>query len=88
MIYMMDEVFKIEKRCPAAPPQENASMSETTIVCEQEGPYCVSGTFIVKDAQGNEVDCFGQNTVYLCRCGYSTNKPFCDGSHEEKGFSG
>ena len=49
-------------------------MSETTIVCEQDGPYCVSGSFIVKDAQGNEVDCFEQDTVYLCRCGYSTNR--------------
>ena len=63
-------------------------MSETTIVCEQNGPYCVSGTFLVKAAQGNEVDCFGQTTVYLCRCGYSANKPFCDGSHEERGFAG
>jgi hypothetical protein len=26
-------------------------MSETTIVCEQNGPYCVSGTFIVKDVK-------------------------------------
>ena len=63
-------------------------MSETTIICEQNGPYCVSGTFVVKDAQGNEVDCAGQTTVYLCRCGYSTMKPFCDGSHEERGFAG
>ena len=63
-------------------------MSETTIVCEPNGPYCVSGTSIVKDAQGEEVDCSGQTTVYLCRCGYSTMKPFCDGSHEERGFAG
>ncbi len=64
-------------------------MNETTIVCEQNGPYCISGTTIViKDAQGNEVDSGGQNTVYLCRCGYSTSMPFCDGSHEERGFVG
>jgi len=29
------------------------------IVCRQNGLYCVSETFIVKDAQGDEVDCFG-----------------------------
>jgi iron-binding CDGSH zinc finger protein len=100
MIYITDET--LTKKCyPESPPRENtwredastchgrnASMSETTIVCEPNEPYCVSGTFTVKDAQGDEVDCFGQDTVYLCRCGYSTNKPFCDGSHEERGFAG
>lgn len=61
-------------------------MPETTIFCEQDGPYCISGTFVMKDAQGNEVDLDGQDTIYLCRCGYSSNKPFCDGSHNESGF--
>jgi len=64
------------------------AISLPTLFRQQDGPYCVSGSFIVKDAQGNEVDCFEQDTVYLCRCGYSTNKPFCDGSHEERGFTG
>jgi CDGSH-type Zn-finger protein len=61
-------------------------MSETTIVCEQHGPYCISGQFVVKDAQGQELDLDGQDTAYLCRCGKSSNKPFCDGSHEDRGF--
>lgn len=61
-------------------------MPETTIVCEQHGPYCISGAFVMKDAQGNEVDLSGQDTVYLCRCGHSSNKPFYAGSHTESGF--
>jgi CDGSH-type Zn-finger protein len=28
-----------------------------------------------------------RNRVTLCRCGGSSNKPFCDGIHKELGFS-
>jgi CDGSH-type Zn-finger protein len=28
----------------------------------------------------------GKETIALCRCGHSKNKPFCDGSHKQVGF--
>ncbi|MHB8894281.1 MAG: CDGSH iron-sulfur domain-containing protein [Candidatus Geothermincolia bacterium] len=40
----------------------------------------------ILDSEGNEITpCEG---VALCRCGGSSNKPFCDGTHVKIGFSG
>jgi CDGSH-type Zn-finger protein len=50
------------------------------------GPYIIKGDFKMTDAQGNEIRV--TNPSYLCRCGHSKNKPFCDGMHKEKGFKG
>lgn len=49
------------------------------------GPYEVSGAIelLVKD----EMRLTDDNPYYLCRCGASNNKPFCDGSHKEIGFT-
>jgi CDGSH-type Zn-finger protein len=65
--------------------KENA-MSETTIVCAKNGPLRVSGDFVIQDAQGNSFDLSGRQTVSLCRCGSSANKPFCDGAHNRMSF--
>jgi CDGSH-type Zn-finger protein len=32
------------------------------------------------------VDTQGQQRIALCRCGASTKKPFCDGTHNKIGF--
>ncbi len=39
----------------------------------------------VLDAQGNPIPAKGGD-IYLCRCGHSGNKPFCDGSHKRVSF--
>lgn len=52
----------------------------------KDGPIQVKGDFSIKDSEGNDVDC--KNVVFLCRCGASSNKPFCDGAHKGAGFSG
>ena len=38
--------------------------------------------FEIVDAQGNVYDLGGRELVSICRCGLSSNKPFCDGSHK------
>ncbi len=58
--------------------------TECTVV--DNGPYIVKGEFKMFDAKGNEIRV--TDPTYLCRCGHSKNKPFCDGSHREAGFKG
>jgi CDGSH-type Zn-finger protein len=56
------------------------------IVVSPNGPYRISGNFVIKDGQGNEFNLSGRTAISLCRCGHSGNKPFCDGSHARNGF--
>lgn len=37
---------------------------------------------------GQPIDLAGKLAFSLCRCGGSTNKPFCDGTHSRIGFQG
>ncbi len=50
------------------------------------GPYLVRGPITLRDASGNVLDTSGKEVVALCRCGGSTTKPFCDGTHSHIGF--
>ena len=56
-----------------------------TIKIRENGPYLVRGPVKVQDADGKDYRVEG-NTVALCRCGGSTTKPFCDGTHSQIGF--
>ena len=38
------------------------------------------------DSTGQPIDISGETKLFLCRCGASKTKPFCDGSHETSGF--
>jgi CDGSH-type Zn-finger protein/uncharacterized Fe-S cluster protein YjdI len=55
-----------------------------TITAEPNGPLGVMGQCAIYAATG-EVLYQGTET-WLCRCGGSANKPFCDGTHKRKGF--
>lgn len=56
-----------------------------TITIRENGPYIVEGEARLVDAAGNEVP---MKKRALCRCGGSTMKPFCDGTHSKIGFQG
>lgn len=51
-----------------------------------DGPYRVTGDVRIEDSNQSPLQSAG--TWYLCRCGGSRNKPFCDATHGLKGFVG
>ncbi len=50
------------------------------------GPYLIKTECLIVHTDGWEETKTG--TVALCRCGASSNKPYCDGSHRKVGFQG
>ena len=63
-----------------------------TIKVRQNGPYAVdltTGSINLIDHEGNPIALpEGKTTIALCRCGGSSRKPFCDGTHSKIGFKG
>jgi CDGSH-type Zn-finger protein len=55
---------------------------KTVIEVIDSGPLKISGNFILKDIKRDKETPMGE--VWLCRCGKSSDKPFCDGSHKNK----
>jgi len=58
--------------------------NDTVITPTNNGPYRVRGDFKIVLPSGTELDATGE--TWLCRCGASQDKPFCDGSHARIGF--
>ena len=59
-------------------------MAEVRIEVLKNGPYIVKGEVELIDADGNRYP--AEKRMALCRCGASTEKPFCDGTHSKIGF--
>ncbi len=60
-------------------------MDEVVIKVRDDGPYKISGPVRIVDVDGTAYD-LPEGPVALCRCGLSTTKPFCDGSHKAADF--
>jgi len=59
------------------------------VVATKNGPYLLTGDLSqleLRDGDGNLFDLAGKRRIFLCRCGASTTKPFCDGQHSKIGF--
>lgn len=50
-----------------------------------DGPLRVTGSMEIVSGTGRTID--RKTTAHLCRCGASSNKPYCDGTHAKIGFS-
>ena len=50
------------------------------------GPLRVAGNLEVLSGTGRTIA--KSTELYLCRCGASASKPYCDGSHARVGFKG
>jgi len=54
------------------------------ITIAKGGPIHAKGLFTFRDSSGHEET--KEHDIYLCRCGGSSNKPFCDGTHRKIGI--
>jgi uncharacterized Fe-S cluster protein YjdI len=64
----------------------NTEIIESIIEVSKNGPLLVYGNITIKDYKGAETK--KNKVTAFCRCGFSNNKPYCDGSHVTEGFEG
>ena len=90
-----DEVETAVALCPSGAlrtrrPRAGAARTRATATPEvriaENGPLLVSGGVRIRDAGGKVL--YEGDKAALCRCGGSSNKPFCDGTHKKTGFRG
>ncbi len=60
-------------------------MADVKIRVMKNGPYEVEGAVDLVDQKRNAYKT-ADDAVYLCRCGQSAKRPFCDGTHNTNGF--
>ena len=93
---LTDSVAEVVRRCPSgalqyrlhhgepmSPPTDTSNTPEVRIEFIPDGPVRITGgvTLMKEDGAAER-----QERVFLCRCGGSARKPFCDGTHKKNGF--
>jgi CDGSH-type Zn-finger protein len=82
---MADEMLKVVP-VEAAPIAGSGSMPAVKITVRPNGPFRVEGPISLVDVNGQEWDLTGKPAISLCRCGLSSKRPFCDGTHGREGW--
>jgi uncharacterized Fe-S cluster protein YjdI len=91
-----ERIIEQVKKCPsgalsfymnAESAERTEHKAESIVEVMPNGPLLVYGNLTVKDKEGNETHKESKVTAF-CRCGQSSNKPYCDGSHVKAGFEG
>jgi len=89
-----DEIIQAVNNCPsgALTYKRNSDLSEKAELAKAKtkvqvmggGPLMIEGPCAIVDKDGNET--IKEAKIFLCRCGGSNNKPFCDGTHKTVEF--
>ena len=67
-------------------PALEARNGPLTVTPTTNGPLKLEGNAEIVTGTGHTID--RTQRTFLCRCGHSANKPFCDNSHRKVGFVG
>ena len=85
------EIAAVIDRCPSGAlgyerPVPAPAPLEVSMRVQQDGPLYVRGKVVLSGADGTPIE--APERMALCRCGGSSRKPFCDGTHTRNGFTG
>lgn len=69
----------------AAKEADASGRGRVTVELQKDGPLKVSGLTAFRNSRGEAIKT--GKTIFLCRCGDSRNRPFCDGTHVRTGFT-
>lgn len=89
------EIISVIERCPSGAlkyelidlelKEDIIKMEKTKITLMPNGPLMVEGNLNIVKLSGETVK--DGEKFFLCRCGQSSNKPFCDGTHKKIEFN-
>ena len=66
-------------------PKREVSASAVRIEITNNGPILAHGSIEVTHSNGSKEK--RDQVTALCRCGFSSNKPYCDGSHKRENWT-